>query len=119
MSGFAAGLVNNLLHKKSPFVNQVELGKLIRRDRIEIDKELRLQEQIQRRPLRGVSPAPHKVIKDWRDYVEWIDVILTYLEQPRSVVELEKVVREWQDHRREIIPMTWQWKKRADVIPTA
>ena len=116
MSRFTADLIN-WLRKRSPFVNQFELINLIRRDRVDIDKQLRLEQQIQRRPRRGVSPTPRRVINAWRDYVKWIDGMVTYLEQPRSTAELEKVVHEWQNRRRDIVTMKWRWNKRADVIP--
>lgn len=104
--------------RKTPLVTQAELAGLLKEDRSEIVKELRVADSIRRHPHRAAFSSSSSMIYGWKDFISWLDSAVEYLQQARSVSELEQVVRDWQE-RREVIQMpTMRFAKRADVIPT-
>jgi hypothetical protein len=105
--------------RTSPLVTQAELSQLMEKDRSDIERELKNAERLLDHPRRGVHPISYEMINEWRRFVQLIEAEVQYLEQQRSVSDLERVVRRWQDIRREIVPPHLRWRRRADVIPIA
>jgi hypothetical protein len=111
----AARLTTRLPGKASPFVSQSQILDLMKKDRSDIERQLRQAEWLGRHPHRGMSPAPH-LLGGWRRFLSWVDGAIQHLEQPRPVPELEHLIRTWQDRRGEIVPPSLRWRRRADVI---
>jgi hypothetical protein len=89
---------------------------LVRADRCDIDRQVRLAERMMRHPQRGMPAAPYPVIADWRRFLGWTDAAIGHLAQPRPVPELEHLIRTWQHRRGTIAAPTLRWRRRADVI---
>ena len=112
----AARLTALLLGQSSPFVTQSELRGLVESDRSDIERQVRQAEWMMRHPHRGMSAAPYPLMGDWKRFLRWIDGTIQHLEQPRTVPELEHLIRAWQDRRGNIVAPNLRWHRRADVI---
>lgn len=110
-----ADSVNYRLRKKSPFVTQDELSHLLLEDRSTIDWQLRLSEEVSRRPGGRAQNSP-RLIAVWKAFVEWVDETVEYLDQPRATSDLERVVRDWRDRRKDLAIAGGGWNRRSDVI---
>jgi hypothetical protein len=104
-----------LPRKASPFVSQPELLELMKKDRSEIERELRQLRCLMHHPHRGLI-IPQNVLRDWTGFLSWVDGAIQYLEQPTAVPELENLIRTWQDRRKLIVAPSLRWHRRADVI---
>lgn len=113
----AADLVNHWFRRRSPLVTQSELVCLLRKDRYDIDKQLRFENTVHHHTGRGRFPGSPRMIAGWKDFVSWNDNAVHYLEQPRSASELERLVRDWQSRRKDLAMTGWQWNRRAGIIP--
>ena len=111
----AARFTTRLPRKVAPFANQSQLLELIRKDRSDIERQLRQVEWLMHHPHRGMSPSP-RLLDDWRGFLSWVDDAIQHLEQPRLFPELEDLIRTWQDRRGKIVAPTLRWRRRADVI---
>jgi hypothetical protein len=89
---------------------------LVKADRSDIERQVRQAEWLMRHPQRGMSAAPYLLTDNWRRFLCWIDGAIRHLEQPRSVPELEYLIRTWQDRRGHIVAPNLRWRRRADVI---
>ena len=92
---------------------------LVKADRSDIEREVRQAEWMMRHPQRGMSATPYLLKDDWRRFLRWIDGAIQHLEQPRSVPELEHLIRVWQARRGNIVAPNLRWRRRADVIAVA
>ena len=112
----AARLAALLPGQSCAFVTQSELSDLVKTDRSDIERQVRQEEWMMRHPQRGMSATPYLVIDDWKRFLCWIDGAIQHLEQPRPVLELENLIRTWQDRRANIVAPNLRWRRRADVI---
>jgi hypothetical protein len=112
------GYIARLRYRRSPIVSQAELVLLLQRDRSDVNSRLRIEDSLRRRPHRGAYATPQKTLAEWRDFVASIDEGIAYLQDRRSIAELEAFVREWQQRRKAMEETIWRWNRgRADVIP--
>ena len=112
----AARLVALLPGQQSPLVTQSQLMDLVKADRSDIERQVRQAEWMMRHPLRGMSATPYPLIDGWKRFLCWIDGAIQHLKEPRSVPELEHLIRTWQDRRENIVEPNLRWRRRADVI---
>ena len=112
----AARLVALLPGQQSPLVTQSQLMDLVKADRSDIERQVRQVEWMMRHPLRGMSATPYPLIDGWKRFLCWIDGAIQHLKEPRSVPELEHLIRTWQDRRENIVEPNLRWRRRADVI---
>lgn len=104
--------------RSSPIVSQPELVLLLKKDRSDVISRLRVEDDLRRRPRRGIYPVPRKTLIEWRDFVAFTDEGIAYLGDQRSTPELEDFVRAWQMRRKTIETTIWHWnRRRADIIP--
>lgn len=87
----------------------------MKKDRSDIERQLRQVDWLRHHPHRGLSSSPH-LLDGWRGFLSWVDGVIQHLEQPRLVPELEHLIRTWQDRRGEIVAPSLRWRRRADVI---
>jgi len=102
--------------RPSPFVTQSQLMGLVRADRSDIERQVRQAEWMMRHPQRGMSATPYPLMDAWKRFLCWIDGAIQHLEEPRPVLELEQLIRAWQDRRENIVEPNLRWRQRADVI---
>jgi hypothetical protein len=112
----AARLAALLPGQSCPFVTQSELSDLVKTDRSDIERQVRQAESMMRHPRRGMPATPYLLMDDWKRFLRWIDSAIQRLEEPRSVPELEHLIRTWQDRRANIVAPNLRWRRRADVI---
>ena len=112
----AARLTALLPGQPSPFVTQSQLMDLVKADRSDIQRHVRLAEWMMRHPQRGMSATPYPLIDGWKRFLRWLDGAIQHLEEPRPVPELEHLIRTWQDRRESIVGPNLRWRRRADVI---
>jgi hypothetical protein len=105
-----------MFKRRSPFVTQSELVTRLKQDRSDIERELRIHEDLTRRPRRGVTPVPHQVTADWQDLAMWLEDAIRQLEQPRAIGDLQQIIKAWQARREKVVAERWLWKRRGDVI---
>ena len=104
------------LRRRSPLVDRAELVELMLKDREHILAQLRMDEMIRRRPRRGARPAARTTVRGWSEFVEWLDRAIAELDTPGCSPDVDHVVRDWQNHRSEMVVTAWGWRRRADVI---
>lgn len=109
--------MSSWFRRRTPLVTQSELIDLLKKDRSEIAKELRLAEAMRSRPHRAAFSSSYPMVSGWESFISWIDEAIHYLEQTRSTTELEDLVRNWQTRRSNIEVPTVRWGRRGDVIP--
>ena len=102
--------------QSSPFATQGELRDLVQADRSDIERQVRQAEWMMHHPRRGMSAAPYLLLDNWRRFLRWTDSAIQHLEQPRTIPELEHLIRTWQDRRARIVAPNLRWRRRADVI---
>lgn len=101
--------------EESPFVGQPQLLELMKKDRSDIERQLRQARRLMHHPHRGMF-VTQGLFDDWMGFLSWINDAIQHLEQPRSVHELENLVHAWHDRRRAITAPNLRWRRRADVI---
>jgi hypothetical protein len=111
------GFMSRWFRRRTPLVTQSELVGLLKKDRSEIARELRIVDTMRSRPHRAVFSSSYTMVSDWKGFISWIDEAIHYLEQTRSTSELEELVRDWQNRRKDIDSRTLRWNRRSDVIP--
>src|ERR1700689_3102271 len=99
--------------RRSPFATCDELSQRLRRDIIDIERQIMIQDI----PRRGVAPIPPSVVREWCSYASWVTGAIQYLGTSRSTAELNDFLREWQRRRGRVVVVGSRWERRADVLP--
>jgi len=89
---------------------------LVRTDRSDIERQVHQAEWMMHHPQWRLPADPYLLMADWRRFLCWIDGAIQHLEHPRSVSELERLIRTWQDRRGNIVAPNLRWRRRADLI---